>query len=92
MKVLAATANMYRVLLPDGKMGCVAARSVESVETSILQKTASVTRAVRETPLNNAATMGLIDPGEDFFVLAQFTEYWLVRTQTGLTGWMQVTS
>ena len=39
-----------------------------------------------------AADMELIDAGDEFSILGELEGYWLVRTQHGRTGWLQIPS
>lgn len=91
MKVLAAAGNRYRIQLPDGVSGCVPAGSVTPAEKTLHRQAAFIRQTVKETPAQDATTMEWVRPGEEFFILGRYEEYWLVRTQQGSTGWMQIT-
>jgi murein DD-endopeptidase MepM/ murein hydrolase activator NlpD len=90
MKVLAATGNRYRVLLPDNRSGYVFADSVESSNETLEHQTTPFSHAIREAPREDSAEIELIRAGDGFSVLARFNEYWLVETQQGNTGWLQI--
>jgi murein DD-endopeptidase MepM/ murein hydrolase activator NlpD len=92
MKVLAATAEKYRVLMPDGKSGYIPADHVESLDDIIEYQSASINHNVQDAPRDHAATIELINEGEEFSVLAKYEEYWFVKTQQGNTGWLQTPS
>ena len=81
---------MYRVLLPDGITGYIPARNVESISEHIELQEAHSYQAVKASPVEEAAAMELIDIGDEFSVLGEYDGYWLVRTQQGSTGWMQI--
>jgi murein DD-endopeptidase MepM/ murein hydrolase activator NlpD len=90
IKVLAASGNRYRVLLPDNRSGYVLADRVESSNETLEQQTTSFPKNIREAPREDAATVESIDAGEEFSVLAKYEEFWLVKTQQGSKGWMQI--
>jgi len=90
MKVLAATGNRYRVLLPDNRTGYVFADSVESSSETLEHQTTSFSQNIIEAPRADAATIESIDAGEKFSVLAKFEEFWFVKTQQGSRGWLQI--
>ena len=90
MKVLAASGRLYRVLLPNGASGYVSANSVTSAEQTLQHQTAFDIQTIKDTPTEDAPTMEWINPGEEFFILAKYEEYWLVRTQQDRTGWLQI--
>ena len=92
MKILAAAGRMYRVLLPDGITGYIPARNVESINETLELQEAHNHQAVKASPVKEAAAMELIDVGDEFSVLGEFEGYWLVRTQHGSTGWLQIPS
>ena len=92
MKILAAAGRMYRVLLPDGITGYILARNVESIDETLELQEAHNHQAVKASPVEEAAAIELIDVGDEFSILAEFEGYWLVRTQHGSTGWLQISS
>lgn len=90
LKVLAAVGKMYRVVSPDGVTGYIPSRSVEVVDEAVEHRTASHERAIKAVPTSDSATVKRVDKGERFLVLGKFREYWMVKTQTGNTGWIQI--
>jgi len=92
MKVLAATGNRYRVLLPDNRSGYILADSVEFSNKTIEEQTTSSPHNIREAPREDAAAIELIRTGEEFSVLARFEDYLLVETQQGSRGWLQIST
>jgi hypothetical protein len=92
MKVMAAAKNLYRVLLPDGKTGYVPEGGVETVTESLRNQQSDLLLALRDTPGEGAAAKGWIEAGNEYSILGKFREYWMVRTQQGGLGWLQVPS
>ena len=92
IKILAATGNRYRVLLPDNRSGYILADRVESSNGTLEQQTSSFLNDMRDAPREDAATIESIGAGEEFSVLAKFEEFLFVRTQQGNRGWLQIPS
>jgi hypothetical protein len=90
MKVMAASGNKYRVLLPDDRSGYVLADSVESSNDTLEQKTSLFQNDLRDAPKEDAASVESIGAGEEFSVLAKFEEFWFVKTQEGRRGWLHI--
>ena len=87
MMVLAAAADRYRVLLPDGQTGYVEPGRIESLEESLQTQASEQTLSITESPSLDSVEMERIPPGRTINILALFRDYWLVRTEAGLTGW-----
>ncbi len=87
MRVLAAAADRYRVLLPDGQTGYVAPDRIEPLGESLQTQAAARTLSITESPKMGSVEMERILPGKMIDILAYFQDYWLVRTDEGLTGW-----
>lgn len=90
VKVIAASGKKYRAISPDGVTCYIPSVSVESINETIQQQTASLEQAIKEIPKKDSATMEQVDKGEKFFVFGKFKKYWLVKTHNGNTGWMQI--
>jgi hypothetical protein len=81
---------MYRIRIPGGQTGYVFARSVETVREALSRRKAAAELPVRENPYQEAVTMEWIAPGEDYSVLGGHGDYWLVETEQGRTGWLEI--
>jgi len=92
MKVRAAASNMYRVNLPDGISGYVPAHSVELAEEILEYRQADHIHMVMDSPMEHAVIMEQIGTGEEFSILGQFEEFWLVQTNQGTVGWLSVSA
>ena len=90
MLVLAASGGTYRVLLPDGTSGYVQADSVEPAERALENPEAADLLTVREAPADDAAAKESVGKGEAFSVLGEYKGFWLVKTNQGRTGWIQI--
>ena len=50
----------------------------------------SFPKDVKDSPNKDAATVESINGGAEFWVLAEFEKFWLVKTQQGNLGWLQM--
>ncbi len=87
MKILAAATDHYRVFLPDGQTGYVVSEGIESLSESLEVQAAAQPLRITESPTTGSVEMDKISPGQTISILALFRDYWLVRTEGGLTGW-----
>ncbi|WP_227006152.1 M23 family metallopeptidase [Rufibacter latericius] len=88
LQVLAGSGSWYRVMLPDGQQGYVAASMVETLDKPI-----QAVRLQREAPLLEAssaqsAAQKSLSPDSTIRVLAKQEGYWLVKDPQGTTGWI----
>ena len=90
MQILAASGAMYRVLLPDGLSGYVPADSVEPAEKAIENLEADDTLTVKENPEDDSVAKESVGRGEAFAVLGEYRGFWLVKTNQGYLGWIQI--
>lgn len=88
LRVLGAAEGRYRVVLPDGATGYVAARSAESLDGPLAQRRVTVAAAVRQHPTPMAARVDSVGAGTTLPVLGRYDGYSLVRTARGREGWM----
>lgn len=87
LRVLAGSADWYRVRLPDGSNGYVLARLTESVERPVELRTASAGGALHAEPAATAPVVMELAPGAEVPVLGRFDDYLYVRAPTGEMGW-----
>jgi len=88
LRVEGASGRYYRVRLPDGSGGYLAAAGTASAETPVARTTAARPEAVRDRPTRVAAAVDSVRSGSAVPVLGRFGEFLLVRTAHGRTGWM----
>ncbi len=89
LRVIGASGSWYRVLLPDGTRGFVAASVAQLASTPVERSTALQTQTVHEQPASTAAVVDSIAPGESVDVFGRFGEYLLVQADDGSRGWMR---
>jgi hypothetical protein len=90
LKVMAASGSRYRILLPDRRLGYIDTESVESLDKTLANQVTAYSNAIKEAPSEDAAVIESIGAGEVFSVLAKLDEFWLVKTQQGSTGWLEI--
>lgn len=88
LRVLGGSGEYYRVRLPDGSHGYIAARLTEPVDRPIAAQLASSQRDVRAGPRDDAAVVAVLAPGEEVPVLGHFAGFLLVRAPGGQDGWV----
>jgi murein DD-endopeptidase MepM/ murein hydrolase activator NlpD len=89
MRVLSAAGAFYRVRLPDGVTGFVAARLTESADRAIARVPAGETilaRPVLERQPQDV--VDVVDDGDDVRVVGRFGDFALVRSRRGVSGWV----
>lgn len=92
--VLAATRNQYRVTLPDGTTGYLAASQVQALTSRVRKQKISVLTPLLATPSPTPPTGGsdslvLISASATVDVLGRFNEFEYVETDTGQRGWLR---
>ena len=88
MLVVGGTSSWYRVLLPDGQMGFVDARSVEPVSQPLRRAALAEGGVLLESPRVTAAVRDRFAPGSEVSVLGEFGPFLFVRGVNGLEGWL----
>lgn len=90
MKITALTGSLYRVLLPDGSLGYVAANQVEPAGNPIDEQVLSGSAGLFDAPGINGVCIAYIDPGMSFAVLGKYKNQIYGRTYEGRNGWLAV--
>ena len=88
LQVLAAAGAWYRVRLPDGRTGYVAARSVEPAAAPLRRARLARGDAVRDRPLPGALLIDTVDAEATLPVLGRFAGFLLVEAPGGRFGWV----
>ncbi len=88
LRVLGGSGEYFRVRLPDGGQGYVAARLTESVDEPVTSQVVAAAEIVRASPATEAPVMARLQEGTEVPVLGRFDGYLYVRSPEGLTGWM----
>lgn len=88
LQVLGGSAEWYRVRLPDGMQGYVAARLTEPLDEPVGTRVAVAHEVVRATPERASPVMTSLVAGAALPVLGRFDDYLLVKRPTGRPGWI----
>ena len=88
MLVVGGTSSWYRVLLPEGEMGFVDARSVEPVSPPLRSAVLAEGGVLLESPRAKAAVRARFVPGSEVSVLGEFGSFLFVRGVNGPAGWL----
>ena len=92
MMVKAIAGNMYRVSLPNGNQVFIRASNTESIISEISSRTAAMPQHIRSHPSQDAFVMGSLIPGEEFDILGHYNNFWLIKTVTHHSVWLQMTA
>jgi murein DD-endopeptidase MepM/ murein hydrolase activator NlpD len=88
LSVVAGSGRWYRVSLPDGAVGFVEARFVESVDEPIRSELVATGALLRTSPMPSAAATDSLVAGQQVPVLGAFGEFLLVQAPSGRAGWL----
>ncbi len=91
VRLLAGSGDWYRVRLPDGTSGYVAARLTETLDRPLETRTASVRSPLLRDPTADAPVVSELDPGLELPVLGHYGSYLYVRAPGGNAGWIDGT-
>jgi murein DD-endopeptidase MepM/ murein hydrolase activator NlpD len=88
VRVAGVTASWYRVRLPDGRAGFVPAAQTQAADVPLRSERRAVASPIRDRPTPAAATLVYLDPDRPVPVLGRFSDFLLVRVETGTIGWL----
>jgi murein DD-endopeptidase MepM/ murein hydrolase activator NlpD len=88
LRVLAATGSWYRVRLPDGQDGFVAARLTEATNLPLRNQVIANASDLVSGPSLTAPVMESVEAGTGVSVLGSFDGFLYVQSPRGYTGWM----
>jgi hypothetical protein len=88
LRVLAGSGEYFRVALPDGLIGYVAARLTEPVDEPFSSQLAARGETVRSRPDRGAPPVARLDGDATLPVLGRFESYLYVRVPGGHLGWL----
>ena len=88
LRVLAASGSWYRVRLPNGKDGFVAARLTEAVAQPLRNQFVESTSALFSSPSPVAPVMEDVEAGTEVAVLGSYEGFLYVQSPDGSTGWL----
>ena len=92
MRVLGGSGEYYRVTLPDGAQGFVAARLTESLDAPLEAQRADVAATLLAGPDRSAPVVAMIDSGAEVPVLGRYAGFLFVEAPDGGRGWLADTA
>lgn len=87
-RVLGGSGDWFRVRLPDGRNGWVAARLAEPVDRPLRSTLADASGTIQALPSPAASVMESLEAGVSLSVLGEFGGYLLVESPGGRRGWL----
>jgi len=88
VRVEGVAGRYFRVRLPDGTPGYVAAAGTAAASTPLESVRRDAETVIRDRPSAVAATVDRVEAGTSVPVLGRFDEYLFVQTPSGRTGWV----
>lgn len=88
VRVVAASADWLRVVLPDGSVGFVTARATEDADAPLEQTVVASESPVRSAPAAGAPVVATLASGATVNVHARFGDYVWIRSVDGPSGWI----
>lgn len=88
MRVAAGSGSRFRVILPDGAQGFVAASGVVEATTPIREAKVGQATELFQAPVPGAVIIDSLKPGSSVGILGTFAEYVLARNAGNRVGWM----
>jgi murein DD-endopeptidase MepM/ murein hydrolase activator NlpD len=89
-RVRGGAGSWYRVQLPDGREGWLAARLTEGLDEPVEERVAQAPGDLRSGPEPDAPVVGPVEAGASLQALARYGPYLLVRDEAGRRGWWAV--
>ena len=88
LRVLGGSGEFFRVRLPDGESGYVAARLTEPADSPLMSQVAPALTPVFLTPNDTALIIDQLGAGAEVPVLGRYEGFLYVRTPAGHVGWL----
>lgn len=88
LRVLGGSGDFFRVRLPDGGQGYVAARLTESTDEPVASQVVASSGSLHTRPRSGAPVMARLEGGTEVPVLGRFAGFLYVRAPSGDAGWM----
>lgn len=86
--VEAATADWYKVQLPDGQQGFIGANAIASTREPIRKYTLPKSLALTDAPYIDAPAVAALLAGETVNIVGNFGDYYYVRKGESVEGWI----
>jgi murein DD-endopeptidase MepM/ murein hydrolase activator NlpD len=90
LSVVAGSGRWYRVSLPDGAIGFVEARFLESADQPIRSELLATGTLLRTSPMLTAAATDSLVAGQQVPVLGAYGDFLLVQAPSGRAGWLVI--
>jgi hypothetical protein len=88
LRVLGGSGDFFRVRLPDGVQGYVAARLTEDADLPLGSQVVASAESMHARPTSGSPTVARIDEGTEVPVLGRYGGYLYTRTSEGSVGWV----
>jgi murein DD-endopeptidase MepM/ murein hydrolase activator NlpD len=88
LRVLGGSGDFFRVRLPDGVEGYVAARLTEALDQPVAAQVVVTSEPLRSRPSPAAPAVARVDEGIEVPVLGRFDGYLYVQPPEGPAGWV----
>ena len=88
LKPEAGTGNLYRVVLPDGKKGFIAAASITSVNKPIKRLSVKKALPLLSRPDYAGLHKKMLVSGDKINILAAFNDFYFISNKDNLEGWV----
>ncbi|RZL46173.1 MAG: M23 family metallopeptidase, partial [Pedobacter sp.] len=89
VRVLAATSNYYKVVLPNGKLGYISSKSLVETKTLTTRKISDANRSLLDSPILTAGIKTNLVAGQTVKVMGNFEDFQLVSTEDNIVGWIK---
>lgn len=90
LRVLGGSGEYFRVRLPDGAQGYVAARLTETVDQPIMQQVVATADPIWARPDDGAPVVATLDADTEVPVFGRYEGFLYVVAPGGATGWVAV--
>jgi murein DD-endopeptidase MepM/ murein hydrolase activator NlpD len=88
IQVEAASANWYKVMMPDGQKGYIQSTATTSITTPIKKHTVVASQPLLEAPDFNAPKKTSLTAGNSVNILASFRDFHYVKGADDIEGWI----
>jgi len=88
LSVVAGSGSWYRVSTPDGTMGFVEARFIESADQPIRSELLATGALMRTSPKTTAAATDSLVAGQQVPVFGAYGDFLFVQAPSGRAGWL----
>lgn len=88
LKAEAATANWYKVSLPDGKKGFIAGANVTPVSVPVRKARIKSAQPLLDEPADFAARKTILPAGETVSILAVYKDFYFISNAGNTLGWL----